>query len=127
MFIALLAALAVQWTGTQQWVFVFAGLMHLTSLALFWLWFRGRFERVNLEAGIDLGQAHRGLLTAGGVLATVGALLCWLIAANWEACVAAAKFSGAAQAVTAAAGLVLIGLALLHAGRPRANLVLRTA
>lgn len=127
MFIALLAALAVQWTGTQQWVFVFAGLMHLSSLGIFWLWFRGRFERVDLSTGIDMGQAHRGLLTAGGGLATVGTLLAWLIAANWEACVAAAKFSGAAQALTAAAGLVLIGLALLHAGRPRAGAVLLAA
>ena len=126
MFIALLAALAVQWTGTQQWVFVFAGLMHLTSLGLFWLWFHGRFERVDVDAGVDMRLAHHGLLTAGGLLASAGALLAWLIAANWEVCVAAAKFSGAAQAVTAAAGLVLIGLALFHAGRPRAGGVLQT-
>jgi MFS transporter, ACS family, hexuronate transporter len=120
MFIALLAALAVQWTGTQQWVFVFAGLMHLSSLGLFWLWFRGRFERVDVDAGMDMSLAHRPLLVAGGVLTTAGALLAWLIAANWDACVAAAKFSGAAQALTAAIGVALIGAALLHAGRPRA-------
>ena len=122
MFIALLAALAVQWTGTQQWVFVFAGLMHLTSLCIFWLWFRGRFERVDVDAGMDMRQAHRPLLTGGGVLAVAGTVLAWVIAANWDACVAAAKFSGAAQALTAAIGLALIGLALLHAGRPHANL-----
>lgn len=127
MFIALLAALAVQWTGTQQWVFVFAGLMHLSSLGLFWLWFRGRFERVDLGAGVDMGQAHRGLLTAGGLLAALGALLAWIIGVNWAACVAAARFSGAAQALTAAVGLALIGLALLHAGRPRAGAVLQVA
>ena len=121
MFIALLAALAVQWTGNQQWVFVFAGLMHLTSLGLFWLCLRGRFERVDVDAGVDMRRPHRGLLTAGGLLATVGAPLAWLIAANWEACVAAAKFSGAAQALTAAVGVLLIGAALLHAGRPRAT------
>lgn len=127
MFIALLAALAVQWTGTQQWVFVFAGLMHLSSLGLFWLWFRGRFERVDLGAGVDMRQAHRGLLTAGGLLAALGALLAWIIGVNWAACVAAARFSGAAQALTAAVGLALIGLALLHAGRPRAGAVLQVA
>ena len=120
MFIALLAALAVQWTGTQQWVFVFAGLMHLSSLGIFWLWFRGRFERVDVDAGMDMRVAHRPLLIAGGLLATAGALLAWVIAANWDACVAAAKFSGAAQALTAAIGVALIGAALLHAGRPRA-------
>lgn len=127
MFIALLAALAVQWTGTQQWVFVFAGLMHLTSLGIFWLWFRGRFERVDVDAGMDMRQPHRALLVAGGVLTAVGATLAWVITANWEACVAAAKFSGAAQALTAAIGLALIGLALLHAGSPRTGAVLQVA
>jgi ACS family hexuronate transporter-like MFS transporter len=57
-------------------------------------------------------------LTAGGLLGVVGAALVWLIAANWDACVAAAKFSGAAQAVTAAGGLCLIGALLAFAGRP---------
>jgi ACS family hexuronate transporter-like MFS transporter len=118
MFIALLTALAVQWTGTQQWVFVFAGLMHLSSLALFWLWLRGRFERVDVDAGLDLSRPHRALLAAGGVIALLGLALGWLIGAHWEACVAAARLSGAAQALTAAIGLGLIGAALIHAGRP---------
>ncbi|MFG6416481.1 MFS transporter [Roseateles sp. DC23W] len=117
MFITLLTALTVQWTGTQQWAFVYAGAMHLTSLAIFWFWFRGRFERVNLDAALDLTQRHRGLLTAGGVLALLGLGLTALIAANWQACVAAAKFSGAAQALTAAIGLGLIGALLTYAGR----------
>ncbi|MDR7331253.1 MFS transporter [Roseateles asaccharophilus] len=117
MFITLLTALTVQWTGTQQWAFVYAGAMHLTSLAIFWLWFRGRFERVNLASGLDLTRRHRGLLTAGGVLALLGLVLVWLITANWQACVAAAKFSGAAQALTAAIGLGLIGALLTYAGR----------
>jgi ACS family hexuronate transporter-like MFS transporter len=118
MFIALLTALTVQWTGTQQWAFVYAGVMHLTSLGIFLLWFRGRFERVDVDAGLDLSRPHRPLLTAGGLLGVVGAALVWLIAANWDACVAAAKFSGAAQAVTAAGGLCLIGALLAFAGRP---------
>lgn len=117
MFIALLTALTVQWTGTQQWAFVYAGVMHLTSLAIFWLWFRGRFERVDVDAGMDLSRAHRPLLTAGSLVALAGAALVWLITSHWDACVAAAKFSGAAQALTAAGGLVVIGALLLHAGR----------
>lgn len=117
MFIALLTALTVQWTGTQQWAFVYAGLMHLSSLTIFWVWFRGRFERVDVDAGLDLSRRHAGLLTTGGALALLGAALVWLISANWAACVAAAKFSGAAQALTAAAGLALIGALLAYAGR----------
>lgn len=118
MFIALLTALTVQWTGTQQWAFVYAGLMHLTSLALFWLWFRGRFERVDVDAGLDLSRAHRPLLTAGAVVGVLGLVLVGLITTHWRACVAAAQFSGAAQALTAAAGLALIGALLAYAGRP---------
>ena len=121
MFIALLTALTVQWTGTQQWAFVYAGVMHLTSLAIFWFWFKGRFERVDVDAGQDLTRTHRPLLTAGGLVALLGASLVWLITANWDACVQAAKFSGAAQALTAAGGLVVIGALLLHAGRPHAG------
>ncbi|MFN3304944.1 MAG: MFS transporter [Roseateles sp.] len=117
MFIALLTALTVQWTGTQQWAFVYAGVMHLSSLAIFWLWFHGRFERVDVDAGPDLSRRHAGLLTAGGALALLGGVLVWLITDNWAACVAAAKFSGAAQALTAAAGLALIGALLTYAGR----------
>lgn len=118
MFIALLTALTVQWTGTQQWAFVYAGVMHLTSLALFWLWFKGRFERVDIDAAPDLTCPHRPLLVAGGLVALLGLLLAGWITANWDACVAAAKFSGAAQALTAAVGLGLIGALLTHAGRP---------
>lgn len=117
MFIALLTALTVQWTGTQQWAFVYAGLMHLTSLAIFWLWFRGRFQRVDVDTGLDLTRRHRGLLLAGALLAAAGIALVWLITLNWQACVAAAKFSGAAQALTAAIGLGLIGALLTYAGR----------
>lgn len=121
MFIALLAALAVQWTGTQQWVFVFAGLMHLSSLAIYWLFFKGKFKQVNVDSPLDLSRPHRPLLTAGGGLALLGLALAWLIATHWDFCVAAAKFSGAAQALTAAIGLCLIAAALVIAGWPKAR------
>ena len=39
----------MQWTGKQQIVFVWAGLMHLSALALFWFWFRGRFVQVDVD------------------------------------------------------------------------------
>ena len=120
MFVALLAAVAVQWRGTQQWVFVYAGLMHLSSLAIYWLWFRGRFDRVDITAGgADLTKPHRKLLASGAVLAVLGVGLAWAIGAHWAACVAAATLSGAAQALTAALGLVLIAAALAYAGRPQ--------
>jgi ACS family hexuronate transporter-like MFS transporter len=116
MFIALLTALTVQWTGTQQWAFVYAGVMHLASFAIFGLCLRGRFERVDIDAGLDLTRRHRGLLMSGALVALTGLALVWMITANWQACVAAAKFSGAAQALTAAAGLGLIGALLTYAG-----------
>ncbi|MBC7974301.1 MAG: cyclic beta 1-2 glucan synthetase, partial [Myxococcales bacterium] len=50
-------ALTVQWTGTQQWAFVYAGVMHLTSLAIFWFWFKGR-----VGAGLDPCLAMRVMI-----------------------------------------------------------------
>jgi ACS family hexuronate transporter-like MFS transporter len=40
---------------------------------------------------------------------------------NWDVCVAAVKVPGAAQAATAAVGVLLIGAALFYAGMGRKN------
>jgi MFS transporter, ACS family, hexuronate transporter len=119
MFIALLAALSIQWTGNQKMVFVWAAFMHLTSLAIFWFWFRGRFDPVDVDAGIDLTSRHTPLLTAGSIIGVLGVVLATLIGLNWELCVAATSKSGAAQALTAAIGVCIIGFGLLHAGLPK--------
>ena len=57
------------------------------------------------------------LPAAGGSAAPTGLALAWLITLNRQACAATAKFSGAAQALTAAMGLGLIGALLTNAGR----------
>jgi len=116
MFIALLAALAIQWTGKQEMVFIWAGFMHLLSLAIFWFWFRGRFDPVDVDAGVDLHSRHTPLLASGGVIAAIGMALALLIAFNWDVCVAATSLSGAAQALTAAVGVFAIGAGLAYAG-----------
>jgi ACS family hexuronate transporter-like MFS transporter len=100
-------------------VFIWAGFMHLTSLAIFWFWFRGRFEPVNVDAGIDLHSKHSPLLLSGGIIAVLGVTLASLIVANWEVCVEATSLSGAAQALTAAVGVCVIGLGLVYAGMPK--------
>jgi MFS transporter, ACS family, hexuronate transporter len=119
MFIALLAALSIQWTGNQKMVFVWAAFMHLTSLAIFWIWFRGRFDPVDVDAGIDLTSRHGPLVTAGSIIGVLGLVLATLIGLNWEVCVAATSKSGAAQALTAAVGVCVIGFGLLYAGMPK--------
>jgi ACS family hexuronate transporter-like MFS transporter len=119
MFIALLAALSIQWTGKQQYVFIWAAFMHLTSLAIFWFWFRGRFDPVDMDEPVDLNSKHTPLLTSGGVIALLGVMLATLIVGNWEVCVAATSLSGASQALTAAIGVCLIGAGLFYAGLPK--------
>lgn len=119
MFMTLLTALAVQWTGNQQIVFIAAGVMHPLSLLIFWLWLRGRFDQVDLAQGTDLSRTHKPLLFAGGIILALGIALVLLIVNNWELCVAAATYSGAVSAVTAAAGVGLIGLTLGYAGLPK--------
>jgi hypothetical protein len=39
----------------------------------------------------------------------------------WDVCVKAAKLAGAAQAATAACGVIIFGVALVYAGLPRKN------
>ncbi|HET9863041.1 MAG TPA: MFS transporter [Steroidobacteraceae bacterium] len=116
MFIALLAALAIQWTGKQELVFIWAGFMHLLSLAIYWFWFKGRFDPVDVDAGIDLHSRHTPLLASGSVIAILGFALMLLIGLNWDVCVQATNLSGAAQALTAALGVFVIGGGLAYAG-----------
>jgi MFS transporter, ACS family, hexuronate transporter len=119
MFLTLLAAMTIQWTGNQQLIFIWAGLMHPTSLLIYWLWLGTDFRAVDVDTPPDETKAHAPLLTAGALLAMIGAALASVIWANWEVCVKAAKLAGAAQAATAACGVVVIGVALLYAGLGR--------
>jgi MFS transporter, ACS family, hexuronate transporter len=120
MFMTLLAALIIQWTGNQKLIFIFAGVMHPISLLIYWFWLRGNFDTVDVDHNIpDMSRSNRALLTAGSAVGLLGVALTGLIALNWAACVEAAKISGAAQAVTAAAGVFLIGVALIYAGMPK--------
>jgi ACS family hexuronate transporter-like MFS transporter len=119
MFMTLFAGLAVQWTGNQQIVFLWAGVMHLLALALFWFWFHGKFVQVNLDARLDESGAHRGLVISGVVVGLFGAALAALVYTYWGTMVAAVRVNGAAQAAVVAAGFVIIGLAVLYAGMPK--------
>jgi len=117
MFMTLMVGMAVQWTGNQQMVFIWAAAMHLTALAIFWFWFKGRHEQVNVDGGIDLTSRHTGLTTAGLAVCGFGALLAWFVAHNWSNIVSIVKISGAAQTAVVAGGVIIIGLALLYASR----------
>jgi MFS transporter, ACS family, hexuronate transporter len=125
MFMTLLTALAVQWTGNQQIVFIAAGIMHPLSLLIFVLWLRGRFDHVDISLAVNMAQLHRPLVMSGAVVTVLGAALITLIANNWELCVQAATLSGAVTAATAAGGVALIGLTLIYAGLPKSNAVVR--
>jgi ACS family hexuronate transporter-like MFS transporter len=116
MFLTLLAAMTIQWTGNQKLVFIWAGCMHPLSLLIYWLWLRTDFTPANVDSPPDVTRAHGPLLGAGTVLALGGVTLGALIWANWEVCVKAAKLAGAAQAATAAVGVCIIGSALVYAG-----------
>jgi ACS family hexuronate transporter-like MFS transporter len=119
MFMTLLVALVVQWTGNQQAVFIWAGVMHPTSLLIYWLWVGTRFEPASVETIPDLRQSHTPLLAAGVTTVVVATVLSALIYTYWEVAVRATNVAGAAQAATAAAGVLLIGVALFYAGLPR--------
>ncbi|HEU4604274.1 MAG TPA: MFS transporter [Steroidobacteraceae bacterium] len=119
MFMTLLAAPAIQWTGNQELIFLLAGIMHLISLAIFWVILRGHFNRVDTDVPLDLTQAHKPLIVTGIVVMCVGAAVLAGISLNWDVWIAAVQSSGAIQACTAAAGFCLIGVALAYAGAPK--------
>jgi ACS family hexuronate transporter-like MFS transporter len=119
MFMTLLAAPAIQWTGNQEFIFLLAGIMHPISLLIFWIVLRGHFDRVDTDQPLDLSKPHTGLLTTGAIAFCLGAGLTAVIAAHWDVWIAAVQFSGAIQACTAAAGVCLIGIALVYAGAPK--------
>jgi hypothetical protein len=93
----------------------------VTSLALFWFWFKGRFEQVDMDRAFDTGSMHRGLIGGGVAILAVAAWLLYLVSNRWDYIVSIVKFSGALQAAIAAAGFGLIGLALIYAATPRRN------
>jgi ACS family hexuronate transporter-like MFS transporter len=76
-----------------------------------------------VDAVLQTNVISKPLVAAGGALIVVGLALVALIWANWELCVQAAKLAGAAQAATAAIGVVLVGLTLLYAGLRRTAMV----
>ena len=119
MFMTLLAAMTIQWTGNQQLIFLWAGLMHPLSLLIYWFWLGPNFRVANVDAPPDQSQTHGPLVTAGAVLVVAGAALAVVIWANWDLCVRAATLAGAAQAATAAVGCAVIGLTLAYAGAGR--------
>ncbi len=121
MFLTLLAALTIQWTGNQKLVFIWAGLMHPTSLFIYWLWLRADFTPANVDSPPDVTQANVPLLGAGAFLGVAGMALGVMIWKNWEVCVNAAKLAGAAGAATAAFGVGIIGLALIYAGMAKSR------
>jgi ACS family hexuronate transporter-like MFS transporter len=119
MFMTLLVALVVQWTGNQQMVFIWAGVMHPISLLIYWLWIGTGFEPASVDAIPDLTRRHPPLLAAGAAVVAAAAGLSALIYTYWDVCVRATSVAGAAQAATAAVGVLLIGVALIYAGRGR--------
>ena len=119
MFMTLLVGLIVEWTKSQQMVFVWAGTMHLTSLLLFWFWFRGRFTQVDVDVPLDISRTHRGL-AIGGLLVTAGGFALGAYVLNtWAHIVELVKLNGALGAATVAGGFVIIGAALVYASRPK--------
>jgi ACS family hexuronate transporter-like MFS transporter len=119
MFMTLLVGLIVEWTGNQQLIFILAGVMHLTSLLLFWLWFRGRFTQVDVDAPIDLSRSHSPLVIGGVLVALGGVGLSAYVMSHWDFIVQIVKLNGALGAGTVSAGCIVIGAALVYAALPK--------
>jgi MFS transporter, ACS family, hexuronate transporter len=119
MFMTLLVGLIVEWTGNQQLIFILAGVMHLTSLLLFWIWFRGRFTQVDVDAPLDLSRSNPPLVIGGVLVALGGVGLSAYVMNHWDFIVQIVKLNGALGAGTVSAGCIVIGAALVYAALPK--------
>jgi ACS family hexuronate transporter-like MFS transporter len=119
MFMTLIAGGMLQWTGSYVPLFVLAGLMHPLAFGAI-LFFGGR-KLEPADVAVERTTARSAaLVTAGAVMALAGAALALLVAAQWDAIVATTRsLSAAAQGLTASVGVMLLGFALLYAGRGR--------
>ena len=72
MLMTLVAAMTIQWTGNQQLVFVWAGLMHPLSLLIFWFWLGPNFRVAERGRPAGSDRTHTPLLIAGVVLIARG-------------------------------------------------------
>jgi len=127
MFLTLLAAMSIQWIGNQSAVFVWAGLMHPLALLVFWFVLGRDFKMAEVDTLLDMTKKSRPLILAGTSLLVIGLALSAVIWANWDASVKAASLAGAAQALTAAIGVALIGGVLFYAGQSRKPAVIGVA
>jgi MFS transporter, ACS family, hexuronate transporter len=119
MFMTLLVGLAVQWTGNQQIVFVWAGTMHLMALALFWFWFKGRIVQIDADTALDVSRSHGGLAISGVIVVLAGLALGWLVYRNWDYLAGAVRITGAVQSAVVAGAVLAIGAALFYASMPK--------
>ncbi len=121
MFMTLLAAMIIQWTGNQQLIFICAGVMHPLCWVMIRLWLGKDFKTADIDRLPDLKQSYKPLLSVGTLVSILGVALIIAITMNWQTCVDKVKVPGAAQAATAAVGVLLIGCALIYAGMGRKN------
>jgi hypothetical protein len=108
----------LQWTGSYVPLFVVAGLLHPVGYAAILLFGGRKLEPADMS--VERAAHSPGLIGAGTVIALVGAALAILVGVRWDAIVAATRsLSAAAQGLTASVGVMVLGLALLYAGRGR--------
>ncbi|MEN6626830.1 MAG: MFS transporter [Candidatus Sumerlaeia bacterium] len=124
MFMTLLVGMTLQWFPNDglgyKMVFTWAGVMHLSSLAIFLLIAGRTMKQVDLESTIDMTRTHQGLFAGGATSVLAGLFLSALMIVNWDTLVTAMKGkTGPAGGLTAAIGVALIGIVLIYASLPR--------
>lgn len=117
MFMNLLTGGILAQTHNYVPLFLLAGLMHPIGFLLVWA-FAGRdFKQADMATGVGAAPS-RNLLMTGAAVTIGGAGLIVLVAAKW-ALLTTKSVHPAWQGLTGSIGIVLLGFALLYAGRGR--------
>lgn len=122
LFMTLVSGGMLQWFGSFTPLLVIAGCLHLTAWVVVRLLAGRDFRPADLAAALSGGRST-GLMAGGAGLAVVGLALTVVVASNFQWIAASARSQATAvSGVGAAAGLLLLGLAILYAGTRRHTL-----
>lgn len=103
-------------------ILVWAGLMHITSLIIFFAMAGLELKRVEIDPNLDQSRPYLPLVVGGSILTVLGVVIdASLVIYRSQLLIQLKGWSGLAGGMTAAAMVSLIGLVLIYAGLPKAQ------
>lgn len=121
MFTTLMVGVTLMLTkGNYTPILIWAGVMHITSLAIFFLMAGITLKRVEIDVNLDQSKAYQPLMLGGSILAVLGTLILAALVLYRNDLLGPLKgWSGLAGGMTVSAMMAVVGGILIYAGAPK--------